>query len=271
MKKLLVLAALGLGLTFFQTSSAGDLRYGVGFIKAISDSLKITAIDCPDSRKKSLEINSWCGKTELDVTLFKNVYATVALARSTISNYSFKTGDDWEEISSGIFFRSDYLDKMLFMASIFNVNSTNYVTFATGASFDMNDKVAPSSSVAPISPSLPISNPDSSIPKPVTVSQVASPDVIVLRYLCDQPSTSGYARVFGTVKNSSFRDLNYLKFNVEYFNGSKFVGQKSGFIQADNLKPGNESTFEGLASTPAFTRCELSFEDSTGKLKTQLP
>ncbi|MEY4531848.1 MAG: hypothetical protein RLZZ156_2569, partial [Deinococcota bacterium] len=96
------------------------------------------------------------------------------------------------------------------------------------------------------------------------------PQVTVLRYLCE-PSENGRARVFGTIKNTSTRTLEFLRFNVEFFDGTRFVGQDSGFVRADKLAPNNESTFEGLARVSTYTRCELSFEDSTGKLPVQLP
>lgn len=95
-------------------------------------------------------------------------------------------------------------------------------------------------------------------------------DLQVLRYLC-QPSSNGYARVFGTVKNTSSRSLKLLEFTVEFFDGSRLVGQESGYVKADNLSSGGETAFERTAKVGSYTRCALSFEDDKGKLRVKLP
>lgn len=95
-------------------------------------------------------------------------------------------------------------------------------------------------------------------------------DLEVLRYLC-QPSSNGYARVFGSIRNTSSRNFKFLEFSVEFFNGSQFVGQESSYVKADDLAPNAETTFETIAKVGSYTRCALSFEDKAGKLKVRLP
>ncbi len=256
MKKWFLLAIIGIVLALVQTSSAGDLRYGIGFINALTTQLKLNKLNCSPEERAETRVNLWCGASDLNIDLFKSNFEAAAADVAKFTGYNYQIKDDWEQTSRGIFIRADILDGLYFLTIIFTSGGTNYVNFGVDAERDKNDRDI---SRTPLSPTS----------QPATIGGTS--DVTVLRYLCDQPSSGGYARVFGTIRNSGSRVLSYLKFNVEYFNGSTFVGQESGFVQADSLKPNGETTFEGLASTPAFTRCELSFEDSSGKLTTKLP
>ncbi len=273
MKKYFLLAIIGVVLAFFQTSSAGDLRFGINFINALLTPLHTTKDPCPSIFANSKDLNYWCGITTVSVDTFKFLFDGKAPGIAKSNNYDYAPDEDWKKITTLTWGKTIYLDQTYMFISVLPFDGINHVFFGVGSSSDKTDRVtSPVTAYVPPAPySNPVTtNPDSSTPKPTTVDQTTDYDVTVLRYLCQTP-VNGYARAVGTIRNSSNRTLEFLRFNIEYFDGSSFVGQESGYVQADKLAPGSESTFDLTSKTPAFTRCELSFEDSSGKLKTKLP
>jgi hypothetical protein len=269
MKKYFLLAIIGVVLAFFQTSSAGELSYGRALINALLPNLKTTSRDCL-SVKSSKDVNGWCGQSVLSVRDFQIAYDNYSITEASKIGYRLTTFKNWENVKDlpGGMIKNDVLDDILFTIGVFPSGGITQVLFLISAPDDKID-IAPSASITSVS-GIPIPTQPTPATSPTSSTPLGQSEVTVLRYLCEQPE-NGYARVFGTLKNSSNRTINYAKFNVDFFDGSKFVGQKNTYIQADTLAPNAESSFEGLAKTPAFTRCELSFEDSSGKLTTKLP
>jgi hypothetical protein len=108
----------------------------------------------------------------------------------------------------------------------------------------------------------------------VTAQAQTGYDLEVLRWNCEQPNSVGYARSYGTLKNTSGKTLETVRVTSEYFADTerkRLVGQTTSFITALKLEPEKESTFQTIAQVPKFASCWVQFETSDGSLKVKFP
>jgi hypothetical protein len=241
-------------------ADAGSLRYSPEFFKQIWANSGSDEILCSNNLIFSKQEDYLCAKTIYRPDLFMTIWDSTAknIAKNTKQEIQTST---WAEINKNTLYKTsfvlDSVPMVLFVYENFDEPLTTKVIVAakTGAY-----RIDPTAN--------PLTNRTTIVQTTTTPNSQIT--ITVQRYLC-QPSENGRARVFGTIKNVSTRTLEFLRFNVEFFDGTKFVGQESGYVRADKLTPNSESTFEAIARTPSYTRCEISFEDSTGKLPIKLP
>lgn len=283
MKRWFLLSVLGISMCLFQTSSAGVLRFGSAFINAITPFLKLQKADCLESMISDPERNYWCGSTPITVKKFQAIYDAKAAAVAKKASYIYRKRTGWIKSAEfkGAFIRIDALNGINVTFAVFPLGVGQSFTFF---SVDQLEDSPPLSASQKVSPEPETPNTPSGAnqappempqtPAVETIVQTPTPvistEVTVVRYLC-QPWNNDFGRAFGTLRNTGTQTLENLRYNVEFFNESTLVGQISGAVQATRLAPSAESTFQALGKTPEYTRCELSFEDSSGKITTKLP
>ena len=230
-------------LCFIQISSAGTLTFGLPFVESFAKTLRIKNSECPKTLLNDKNIDYWCGQGRFpkgeSKEGFQKKYLGFAQMAARGAGAKFQNEGNWEIVGETIT-KIDRLDGKQFGVKVVFFDDDYEIAFLTSANVS------------------------------VTTQTNTGVVVTVLRYLC-APSENGRARVFGTIKNTSNRALEFLRFNVEFFDGSRFVGQESSYVRAEKLTPNSETTFETIARTPPYTRCEISFEDSSGKLAIKLP
>jgi hypothetical protein len=230
---------------FLSVSFAGDLSTKLDFARGIFSLYDAKETPCPKNYQESNEFGYICSTfTEKDIAQAKEFWDKNAPTLAQSLGYEYVVTRNW---STGTL--------------IFRLDIQNFIVGFSGDGSKATGIVIVSDGGFTSPRQIPIRN---------TTTQSGSTAIQVLRYLC-QPSERDRARVIGTIRNTSVRTLEYVKINAEFFSGSRFVGQDSTYVNATKLAPSAETTFEMLAKTPAYTRCEISFEDSSGKLPSRLP
>jgi hypothetical protein len=255
MKKLFTICVICL--TFFV--NAETLNYGKSFFNPLFPQIGFSIIECPDEILGRRSLFWLCAKAN-DPSLLKlkiNQQMVEAKKRWTKFapiiakkiSFQYKVIKDWEYIDLAEDYFLDFsLNGKPLTAILRQSDGVLYLlaladTDETSANITSNN---------------------------ISTSSSSSYVLEVLRYRCE-PSQNGYARVYGTVKNTSLTTFEYLQFTVEFFNGSDFVGQESGYVKADKLEPDRETTFDRLVKVSPYSRCAISFEGKDGKLAVQLP
>jgi hypothetical protein len=240
-------------------SQAGRLVFEKDFFEYELRRFGFDSIECPDSFVDSRDTNYLCATVTTRLLNLVN-YAEVENyfaktweekfpTESSKFNYKYEVIQNWSNIKTGKFLKFKFNDKTA-IVTIYDWPDEKVVVISLDAKDDVLSK-----------------NP----PKTQTSTNSSNkPTLSVLRWRCE-PSQNGYARVYGTVKNTSPITFEYLQFTVEFFNGSDFVGQESGYVKADKLEPDRETTFDRLVKMGPYSRCVISFEGKDGKLAVQLP
>jgi hypothetical protein len=252
---------------------AGDLKSGVSFAREVVKIYNIKEVDCYGLFRQDQNTGFFCATyPSLTITEVKTLWENKIpdLARSF--GYTYRVSSDWKYDKAVGDLLVYYLNEDLHIVSFSkNILPDNKVMFTSPAGYRGSKVTAnnPDTSITPVSSPVIVSTPIPNTTVPTQTQNILA-SITVLRYLCSL-SENGRARVFGTIKNTSTKVLEYVKINAEFFDGSKFVGQDSTYVQANKLTPNTETTFELFAKTPPYTKCEISFEDSNGKLSVALP
>jgi hypothetical protein len=247
---LMLILLLGVGL-------AGELKSAPDFALKMLSELSVKEFPCPPEFKEVADNGYLCGfYPDMPTSSIKAIWDLKAKSVAESLGYTYKVAPpSWsysKSIGDTLVFALNNDVHVLALINTIGVG-LNFIVFSSPNGYgDLPITALPSG--------------QSGLPQ---TSAFGFP-LEVKRYLCN-PSVNGRARVLGTVKNTSSKILEFVRVNVEFFNGSRFVGQDSSFIQATKLAANAESTFELFAQTPLYTRCEISFEDSTGKLPTKFP
>jgi hypothetical protein len=260
MKKLLPTALLALFLTVFQTSAqttTGKWEYNTSTDPFNDAKREILVLKSNESDRTAFVFR--CNNTELDIFILTSTFLNSKDPVSVIYRFDKNTissSQKWEVTTSGTgaFLPQEFFQKFAqeaLNAKVFVIRLTKYTGENVTYSFDWTGF-------------------DTASQKMSCLHQLtAKPDITVSSFYYDDVN-NGYSKVESAFKNTSGHLLKSLKANITFY-------EEHGLALKDkqiNLKPlavDAVGDFYTRVKVEPFAYCELSFEDSSGKLVTRLP
>ncbi len=251
---------LALFLTVFQTSAqtaTGKWEYSISTDPFTDAKKEILILNSNESDRTAFVFR--CNNAELEIFISTNAFLNSKDSVGAIYRFDKNTTSNpqqWEISTSGT---AAFVPKNLFKkfvqeslsAKTFIIRLTKYNGENLTYSFDWAGFDTASLQMSCL--------------RPLT----AKPEIIVSSFTWEEVN-NGYAKVEGVFTNSSGRLLKGLKLKISFFEERGLL-LKDKQINLKNLEAGASSDFNARVRVEPFAYCELSFEDSSGKLVTKLP